>query len=106
MRIGGVGSHRRHPRESALGIGERHNALFYLESQLPIPAFTGCATKMRIPLVLANLESLNPSLRRMRAIARQSKVATAVIISERWAFNNFARLIRVVIGEVPKVLGN
>jgi hypothetical protein len=32
----GVVSHRRHPRQSALGLAEGHNALFYLESQ-PAP---------------------------------------------------------------------
>jgi hypothetical protein len=34
--VAGVVSHRRHPRQSALGLAERHNVLFYLESQ-PAP---------------------------------------------------------------------
>jgi hypothetical protein len=38
MPVAGVASRRRHPRQSALGLAERHNALFYLESQ---PAHSG-----------------------------------------------------------------
>jgi hypothetical protein len=41
-------------RQSALRLAERHNALFYLESQpAPIPALTAYATKMGRSLVLA-----------------------------------------------------
>jgi hypothetical protein len=54
MPVAGVVSYRRHPRQSALRLAERHNALFYLESQpRPIPALTAYATKMGRSLVLA-----------------------------------------------------
>ena len=35
MRAAGAVSHRRHPRQRALGLVERHSALFYLESSPP-----------------------------------------------------------------------
>jgi hypothetical protein len=43
-------------RQSALRLAERHNVLFYLESQpAPIPALTAYATKMGRSLVLARI---------------------------------------------------
>jgi hypothetical protein len=55
MPVAGVVSYRRHPRQSGLRLAERHNALFYLESQ---PAHSGLdpyATKIGRSLVPAHI---------------------------------------------------
>ena len=51
-----VVSHRRRPSQSALGLAERHNALFYLEKlTCPPPDLSAYATKTGRSLVLASL---------------------------------------------------
>jgi hypothetical protein len=47
-------SHRRHPRQSALGLAERHNACSTSKADPPHTALTVYATKMSRWLVLAH----------------------------------------------------